>query len=922
MIAAIVILVIGLLLIAAAVLLYKKLGVVWLCSGVAAGVLLSACGGWFCYSEVQQAQRNRESLYLGLRYLEQMQLESANYHLKKVEASDSFVSAAARSLLETVRGNELTARIDLDIAGTLARTPEQEKLLAALRGFSTDDDRWLSVLIDELLRQVGLSESQSERMDLYVRVESGYDDVDTLQLLKLDLSKNDRARLNIGTLLSGGNYEQAVIAAVRLADDRPSEENRLLLAETVAECAYHGVTLTSSAFFGGGEENPKDDPSIVREREELQAQLQQAEAGLALLEITLAGTDDEAELQALNQQKLELAQEIQSLTRHMENLYVYRAFNAIADIHSLNAQLVRARLHYALLDYDRAVETLVDTANSLQARLSLDQNLKDALNVVANAYRDDNVYYKNVEFRDAMTRLLAAPFDDLMYFTQSPLTQDFVRRIVSDQKIYGRSLVVSGVDTSDYPTVRVTLSGSSDVLREIVMQEEITARDTRRDIVYTAELTDGSTADICMLLDRSGSMGGRPMQNLRAAVADFIADMQAGTSLSLVAFDDYAERLTELTQDTASLLMAAESLYDRGGTDITAAIREGTSVLQEAGGNRVMLLMTDGQSSIDFSVVDEAAAQGITIHTIGFGSVNDALLQEIADRTGGQYVRADSSEELSDVYAGLQRIIGNVVTVEYTVADAESQQQRYFFLEVMGHTVHRDYAPAAAAGSAVKVYTSNTYFVTPEQLRRLEDRGNELEMDLAGEGLTKVQSAAVGGLQATITTRENSRLRLSVKPSLAAGWQTIELELADGGTLSLEHLLLVGETQTYRNIRLGSLLISSAQGILPGDGTLVLAGSGIPIRENLTDGAVSSLDLSFNGTLILPWTSAVLEETPGTGTDLGDQGTIYGFGVVTIGRGDGAYAQNVPTTVARGEVVFTCGPEQSQMASAAETGVR
>lgn len=921
MIAAIVIMVIGVLLIVAAVLLYKKLGVAWMSSIVTAGALVAACGGWFCFGEIQQAQQDRESLYLGLRYLEQMQLESANYHLKKVDASDSFISAAARTLLETMRGNELTARLDLDIAATKASTSEQETLLAALRGFSVDDSGQLSVLTGRLLSQLGMSERQSESMDLYVQVESGFYGSDMEQLQELGLSENERERLNISTLLSRGRYEAAVAAAVRLVDARPSEENRLLLAETIAESAYRGVTLSSKAFSRGEEEDAEEDPSVLREQEALLEQMEKAEADLALLELTLAGTNNETELQALNQQKLELTQEIQSFQQHIDKMYVYRAFNAIADLHSLNAQLVRARLYFALQDYDRAVQTLLDTANSLQARLSLDQSMKNSLQIVANAYNNDNVYYNNVEFQDAITRLLSAPFDDLVYFTQSPITRDFVQSIVSDQKTYARSLVVSALDTSDFPTIRVTLSGRADVLHEVVSQKVVTIRDTRQDIVYTAELIDGTTADICMLLDRSGSMDGQPIQNLRTAVTDFITDMASGTSLSLVAFDSYAERLTELSQDKAGLLMAADSLYANGGTNITAAIMEGISVLQDAGSNRVMLLMTDGQSSIDFSVVDEAAALGITIHTIGFGSVNDSLLQEIADRTGGQYVRADSSEELSNVYASLQRIIGNIVTVEYTVTNTETLQ-RYFFLDVMGFTAHRDYVLTAEVDHSAQVYTSNSYFVTPDQLQRLRDRGNELEVELYGEGLARVQSATVGGQPASILYQDSSWLRLSVAPSLRGGWQTIELRLADGSKISMEHLLLVGETVNCRSVRLGSLLISNAQAILPGDGTLVLAGSGVSIREYSADGSASSLDLSLNGTLILPWTSTNSAETLGSGADLGDQGTIYGFGVVSIGRGDSAYAQYAPTTVASGEVVFNCGPEQSQMAVTAETGVR
>lgn len=926
MIVEIAILVIGLLLIATSVLLRKKLGRAWLCSIVMAGMLVAACGGWFCYGQYQQAQQNRESLYLGLRYLEQMQLESSNYHLKKVDTSDSYCSAAARSLLEMMRGNELTARLNLDIAASQAATSEQEELLVALRGFNPNDYDRLSTLINQLLHQIGLSERRQKSMDLYVQVESGWYAGDTEQLQELGLSENDTGRLNVSALLSNGSFEAATTAAVQLADNHPSEENRLLLAETVAESAYHGVTLSAWTFAREGEDNFTEDASVQREREALQAQQQEAENELSALDLTLAGTDDEDKLQALNQQRLELTQEIQSIQQRIEKLYVYRAFNAIADLHSLNAQVVRARLYFSLLDYDKAVETLLDAEDSWQARMSLDQNLKNSLQIVSNAYNNDIVFCENVEFQDAMTSLVAAPFSDLMYFSQSSLTQDFVQRIVSDQKSYGHSLVVSGLDVRDYPIIRVTLSGRADILREVVQQQIITARDTRQNIIYTAELVDGVTADICMLLDRSGSMGGEPIQNLRTAVSDFITDMEAGTSLSLVAFDSSAERLTDLTQDSAGLLMAADSLSADGGTDITTAIREGISVLQEAGNNRVMLLMTDGQSDIDFSVVDEAVNYGITIHTIGFGEVNDTLLQEIADCTGGQYVRADSSAELSNVYASLQQIIGNVVTLEYTVTNPDIQQQRYFFLEVLGYTVHRDYALNASVSDTAQVYTSNPYFITPDQLQQMAEMGDVLEVELTGKGLSQVQAVTIGGQPATIEAQENSRLQLSVMPSLNVGWQGIELQLADGSSINQENLLLVGQTENYRNVRLGSLLIPNAQGVLPGDGTLVLAGTGISIQEYLTDGADSSLDLSFSGTLILPWIPTVLadgeEDTINMKVDLGDQGVIYGFGVVTIGNSDSAYVQTAPTTVASGEVIFTCGPKQSQMSMAVETGVQ
>ena len=69
-------------------------------------------------------------------------------------------------------------------------------------------------------------------------------------------------RLQISSLLSQGSYESAVSAAVSLVDQDPSADNRLLLAETVGESAYNGVTLNAWDFApaeGDGEEDTSAD---------------------------------------------------------------------------------------------------------------------------------------------------------------------------------------------------------------------------------------------------------------------------------------------------------------------------------------------------------------------------------------------------------------------------------------------------------------------------------------------------------------------------------------------------------------------------------------------------------------------------------------------------------------------------------------
>ena len=923
MILTIVILAAGILLAAAAVLLRGRLGRTWMISLLAAGVLLAACGGVLTRGQLAQHQQTRENLYLALEYLERGQSDSASFYLKKAGTAEDFSTAAVRYLLERVRGNDLNARLNYDSALSMANSSEEDLLLFLERA-DPQDAQQLTLAVSRLTDLLGLSQAREETLSLFVQAESGGAAWDSEAMRESGLDETALERLRISSLLSQNSYQAAVSAAVSLVDQDPTADNRLLLAETVAESAYYGVILTSQDFqsqsdleHSAGEPSSAGgsaDDSAEAERQALDQQRMELENDLAALEISISGAAGE-ELAQLNEEKLALTEEIQDLQRRSDKLFVYRAFSAIADLRSLEAQLVRARLYFALQDHDRAVDTLLDSANSLQAKLTADRTLANNLRIVEQAYNSQTELLLGQEFQDAMTQLLSAPFSDLMYISQNQLTQDFVQRIVSDQKTYGQSLFLSQLDTSAFPQIQATLSGREEVLEQIVRQEDTTVRDTRQEVSYTAQIQEGVVANICVVVDRSGSMDGSPLQNLKNALDEFIRSAQSDTPISLVAFESSAQLLSELTTDKASLLTTVAGLNTTGGTDITSGIRMGTQALEPAAGSRVMLLMTDGQSDIDFSAVDEAAAMGITIHTIGFGSVNDTLLEQIAQATGGQYVRADSSSELSNIYASLQQIIGNVITVEYTAPSDEEARDRYFFLRTGDNSVRVQYFLGQEEEQTVQLYSASPALVSPEQLARYAEQGNTLSLTLEGADLLKVTGVTVGGQTAQIDRQEETYLQLSVPPGLAQGWQAISLTLEDGSVLTFDRLMLVAQSTAYRNLRLGSLDIPYATGALPGDGTLVLAGSGIQIEENRSAEG-SSLSLSVEGTLILPWNQpapAEGETGPTADIDLGDQGTITGWGQVSLRGSDSAYDNRAPSVVASGALRIECAADQSRL---------
>ena len=142
-----------------------------------------------------------------------------------------------------------------------------------------------------------------------------------------------------------------------------------------------------------------------------------------------------------------------------------------------------------------------------------------------------------------------------------------------------------------------------------------------------------------------------------------------------------------------------DGLRAGGGTNIGAAIREGIEVLDTQDGNgrpgaaHVMILMTDGQANKNYSEcmthldeddpdtwlwpdhVDQgtkywkgkecamheayrALDNGIVIHTVTLGGTADvALLQEIANLTGGIHRSAEESSELEGIFEELYKRI-------------------------------------------------------------------------------------------------------------------------------------------------------------------------------------------------------------------------------------------------------------------------
>ena len=904
------ILAVGLLLVLVTVLRWKKSTVAWRVSLLLTSVLVTGIGGLCTFGLWQQLHEDQQYVYLALRYLENSDTDAADYYLKKVNG-DTFDSLCAESLLEGMRNNDVLARMKLDGATAKAGSEAQQALTLRISALAEGDGQAWQETARDLRDQLPLSDSRVEQMEQRFSAESSYaseaagtteyrDDAESL-------------RQQVSRSLGYGDFGTAVTTASRLVGDHASAGNRLLLAEAIAEATYGGYSFSGNEFATPGE-NGNQEAAGETERESLQKQLDDVAKQIDDVDILLWETTEQEKIQELSTRKETLVTRQQELQDRYDYIFALRAFNSIADIHSLDAEVVRARLYFAMNDYATAVERLQKASGSLAARFTTDTSLRNALNVLNESYAgNQNLGVRSQEFRSAVNTVLTTGAMDYVGISTTPLTENFTSYVVSGLQEYGKDLYATSIDLSNFPEVTVTLAGRDTVVQNLIDGGTPQVRDTQQDVNYTISAVEGENAqrNVVCVVDESGSMIGDPLRDAQSALTGFIAGLDDGFQMALVSFDDSARIQAEMGSNKTALQAAVEQIGAGGGTDINAGIEMAMEAAEGREGATTVLLMTDGQSNLDMEIVEEAANRGLVIHTIGFGSVDDDLLQRIADATGGQYIRADSSSELIGVYMSLVGMIGNQVQVHYTAPEQVGEAQRYFFLrdEENNVSVHVEYTLSQKAQPEITGVNRGIIFTN--EVTSAQERGASLTLNLYGKNLGDVTGVTVGGLPAEINTdgSDDEVIYIEFPASLSVGWQNVELTEADGTVTTFEHVLAVGDSFNCRNFHYGPININAYNAVLMSDGTLVIANGTLDDVTEVEEQRVSTLSAYFSGVLTatVDYASAVaLVEEQGYNAEitLDAAQPLKGMGTVELRSDDSGYDNNTSGIIATGEYLL------------------
>ncbi|RCJ16606.1 hypothetical protein A6S26_33025 [Nostoc sp. ATCC 43529] len=191
-----------------------------------------------------------------------------------------------------------------------------------------------------------------------------------------------------------------------------------------------------------------------------------------------------------------------------------------------------------------------------------------------------------------------------------------------------------------------------------------------------AEVEDRNVPlNLCLILDHSGSMNGRPLETVKNAANRLVDRLSPGDRLSVVVFNHRAKVLvpSQAIEDREKIKQQINRLAADGGTSIDEGLRLGIEELAKGKKDSVSqaFLLTDGENEhgdnnrcLKFAQL--AASYNLTLNTLGFGdNWNQDVLEKIADAGLGTLSYIQKPDRVVDEFS---RLFNRVQAVALTNA--------------------------------------------------------------------------------------------------------------------------------------------------------------------------------------------------------------------------------------------------------------
>jgi len=188
----------------------------------------------------------------------------------------------------------------------------------------------------------------------------------------------------------------------------------------------------------------------------------------------------------------------------------------------------------------------------------------------------------------------------------------------------------------------------------------------------TTESVVRTPLDIALVIDRSGSMRGQPLETAKECAVRIVKGLRPDDRISIVTFDDEIDIVQALTAvgDAKDIEARIRSIQSGGSTNLFGGWEEGAKQLAPfIKKDRIarVILLSDGQAnqglineSEIFTHVSKLAGTGITTSTIGLGhGFNESLLAGMAKSGEGVANFGQTPEDLDEAFEQQFAILSN-----------------------------------------------------------------------------------------------------------------------------------------------------------------------------------------------------------------------------------------------------------------------
>ncbi len=195
---------------------------------------------------------------------------------------------------------------------------------------------------------------------------------------------------------------------------------------------------------------------------------------------------------------------------------------------------------------------------------------------------------------------------------------------------------------------------------------------------------------VLLVIDRSGSMSGKKIEQVKAALKYVLNTLRAGDLFNVIAYDSQIEsfrpELQRFDEESRKAALGfVEGLYAGGSTDIGGALRTALGQLQDGKRPSYVIFLTDGLPTVgetDEMKIAADAKQWNKVHarlfTFGVGyDVNSRLLDKLVHENFGQseYVRPneDIEDRVSKLYNRIESPVLTGVQLQFVFDELKTE---------------------------------------------------------------------------------------------------------------------------------------------------------------------------------------------------------------------------------------------------------